>query len=183
MRGVGGSVTLVGHSLGGLTVSTVGEQVPELLGGLLYVSAFVPGDGQGILELAGVPEFASSVALRQEIDPGAGTATFPRGAYSGGLLRRGAARGGAPRRVPAERREPGTDGHPGGAVRRRHRPSPARVRGVPAGQGDPGGRAADDVRHRGHRHRVHGGHRHSPFLSRPEEFAGIVERFVAAGTR
>lgn len=37
-----GPVTLVGHSFGGLTVTLAAEQVPELIGRLVYISAYVP---------------------------------------------------------------------------------------------------------------------------------------------
>jgi pimeloyl-ACP methyl ester carboxylesterase len=38
----GGKVTLVGHSFGGLTITRVGESVPELIERLVYLSAYVP---------------------------------------------------------------------------------------------------------------------------------------------
>lgn len=37
-----GKVTLVGHSMGGLTITRVAEAVPELLERLVYLSAYVP---------------------------------------------------------------------------------------------------------------------------------------------
>lgn len=39
---VEGPVTLVGHSLGGLTITLVGETIPQAIERLVYVSAFVP---------------------------------------------------------------------------------------------------------------------------------------------
>jgi pimeloyl-ACP methyl ester carboxylesterase len=39
-------VLLVGHSLGGTTISQVAEQVPELVAKLVYLAAFLPCDGE-----------------------------------------------------------------------------------------------------------------------------------------
>jgi pimeloyl-ACP methyl ester carboxylesterase len=44
-------VVLVGNSSGGMVITGVAEQVPERLAGLTYLDAFVPGDGQCLLDL------------------------------------------------------------------------------------------------------------------------------------
>ncbi len=44
-------VTLVGHSYGGMVITGVAEQVPELLSQLVYLDAFVPQDGQTMADL------------------------------------------------------------------------------------------------------------------------------------
>jgi pimeloyl-ACP methyl ester carboxylesterase len=51
-------VVLVGHSYGGMVITGVAERVPERLGQLVYVDAFVPEDGQSLLDLVG-PEAAA----------------------------------------------------------------------------------------------------------------------------
>jgi pimeloyl-ACP methyl ester carboxylesterase len=45
-------VVLVGHSMGGVVVTTVAEKVPDKLARLVYVCAFLPRSGQSLLELA-----------------------------------------------------------------------------------------------------------------------------------
>lgn len=45
-------VTLVGHSLAGMVISTVAEAVPDRIARLVYVSAYLPQGGQSLLSLA-----------------------------------------------------------------------------------------------------------------------------------
>lgn len=45
-------VVLVGHSFGGITISNVGEAAPEKIKTLVYVSAYLPKDGDSLLSLA-----------------------------------------------------------------------------------------------------------------------------------
>lgn len=47
-----GKVTLVGHSMAGMVVSQVAENMPEKLHRLVYVSAYLPKDGQKLMDLA-----------------------------------------------------------------------------------------------------------------------------------
>jgi pimeloyl-ACP methyl ester carboxylesterase len=44
-----GPVCLVGHSMGGMVISAVGQRVPERLERLVYLCAFVPADGMSLL--------------------------------------------------------------------------------------------------------------------------------------
>jgi pimeloyl-ACP methyl ester carboxylesterase len=44
-------VVLVGHSYGGMVITAVAERVPERLRHLVYLDAFVPGDGQALFDL------------------------------------------------------------------------------------------------------------------------------------
>jgi pimeloyl-ACP methyl ester carboxylesterase len=44
-------VVLVGHSYGGVVITGVAENVPERIGQLVYVDAFVPEDGQALFDL------------------------------------------------------------------------------------------------------------------------------------
>ncbi|QYN21432.1 triacylglycerol lipase [Amycolatopsis sp. DSM 110486] len=71
-------VVLVGHSMGGLTVAQVAEQVPDRIARLVFLCAFVPGDGQILADLTARPEFRSSLAARyQRRDFGKGVYTLP----------------------------------------------------------------------------------------------------------
>jgi pimeloyl-ACP methyl ester carboxylesterase len=45
-------VTLVAHSFGGIVAAQVAEAVPERIARLVYVSAFVPGDGESCISIA-----------------------------------------------------------------------------------------------------------------------------------
>lgn len=47
-----GSVILVGHSMGGVVVTQTAERVPERIARLVYVAAFLPAEGQSLLDLA-----------------------------------------------------------------------------------------------------------------------------------
>ena len=46
-----GPVTVVGHSMGGLVISQMAELAPERINHLIYVAAFLPRDGQSLLDL------------------------------------------------------------------------------------------------------------------------------------
>jgi pimeloyl-ACP methyl ester carboxylesterase len=52
VESAGEPVTLVGHSLGGLTVSQVAERVPDKLSSLVYLAAMLLKDGQSTVEVA-----------------------------------------------------------------------------------------------------------------------------------
>ena len=45
-------VVLVGHSFGGITISAVAEANPEKIKALVYLSAYLPKDGQSLMSLA-----------------------------------------------------------------------------------------------------------------------------------
>lgn len=60
-------VTLVGHSYAGMIITGVAERAPGRLSGLVYVDAFVPGDGQSALDL--LPETIGQM-FRQQADDG-----------------------------------------------------------------------------------------------------------------
>ena len=51
-----GKVILVGHSLGGVVVSEVAEKIPSKIEKLIYIGAFVPANGQSLLDLAGADQ-------------------------------------------------------------------------------------------------------------------------------
>src|SRR4029077_20712111 len=46
-------ITLVGHSYGGMVATGVADRVPERVKQLIYLDAFVPGNGQSLLDLRG----------------------------------------------------------------------------------------------------------------------------------
>lgn len=45
-------VILVGHSMGGVVISAVAEAIPQKIKKLVYVGAFLPANGQSLLDLA-----------------------------------------------------------------------------------------------------------------------------------
>jgi pimeloyl-ACP methyl ester carboxylesterase len=49
---------LVGHSMGGIVATQAAAQCPEKIASLVFVCAFMPANGQSLLDLAGQPEGA-----------------------------------------------------------------------------------------------------------------------------
>ncbi|WAC12468.1 alpha/beta fold hydrolase [Dyadobacter pollutisoli] len=47
-----GKVILVGHSMGGMVVTSVAEKIPQKISRLVYIGAFVPASGQSLGELS-----------------------------------------------------------------------------------------------------------------------------------
>ena len=45
------NIFLVGHSYGGMVATAVADRVPERLAEIVYLDAFVPGDGQSLFDL------------------------------------------------------------------------------------------------------------------------------------
>ena len=45
-------VVLVGHSFGGITISNVAEAIPRRIKALVYLSAYLPQDGESLMSLA-----------------------------------------------------------------------------------------------------------------------------------
>lgn len=56
----GSEIVLVGHSFGGLVLNSVGEAVPDLLGRLVYLSAYMAASGKAAGDYLAGSEFASS---------------------------------------------------------------------------------------------------------------------------
>lgn len=56
-------VILVGHSYGGMVATGVAARVPWRLAQVVYVDAFVPTDGESLLDLVGITEAARFEAL------------------------------------------------------------------------------------------------------------------------
>lgn len=59
---IDGPIMLVGHSLGGMTISGVGEAIPERIECLVYLSAFLPADGQSAATLSEQIGFTSDAS-------------------------------------------------------------------------------------------------------------------------
>jgi pimeloyl-ACP methyl ester carboxylesterase len=57
-----GRVILVGHSAGGMTVSAVAEQVPDLLRAVVYLSGFMVPNGMPLLAMLQHETFSSALA-------------------------------------------------------------------------------------------------------------------------
>ena len=51
MADLPGQVVLVGHSLGEIPISVTGEKVPDRVKALVYLSAFLPRDGEALLDI------------------------------------------------------------------------------------------------------------------------------------
>ena len=74
-----GHVVLVAHSMGGISATQAAERVSERIATLVYVTAFLPGDGQSLPQLAeGDP--ATLVLSNLVVDEAAGTCTVAEGA-------------------------------------------------------------------------------------------------------
>jgi pimeloyl-ACP methyl ester carboxylesterase len=70
---VDGRAIVVGHSMGGIAITAAGEAYPERIARLVYLTAFLPRDGESLLTLEGRnPRPAVPPAL--VVDEGAGTA-------------------------------------------------------------------------------------------------------------
>lgn len=52
VKAIGKRVTLVGHSMGGIAVSAAAERVADRLARIIYLCAYVPGDGDSLKSLA-----------------------------------------------------------------------------------------------------------------------------------
>jgi pimeloyl-ACP methyl ester carboxylesterase len=50
VRKIPGSIVLVGHSMGGVVVTQVAENIPEKIDHLIYVTAFVPQQGGSLMD-------------------------------------------------------------------------------------------------------------------------------------
>lgn len=60
---LGDKVILVGHSAGGMTISAVAEQVPELLTAVVYLAGFLVPKGQSLLMMLPHETMASALSL------------------------------------------------------------------------------------------------------------------------
>jgi pimeloyl-ACP methyl ester carboxylesterase len=69
---------LVGHSMGGVAITQAAARCPERIALLVYVAAFMPSDGQSLLDLTRLPEGAGDqVQANIVIDGDPAVATMP----------------------------------------------------------------------------------------------------------
>jgi pimeloyl-ACP methyl ester carboxylesterase len=59
-------VTLVGHSNAGTLITAIAERLPERIGHLVYLDAFVPEDGQATIDLITFPRQAWEARVKTE---------------------------------------------------------------------------------------------------------------------
>jgi pimeloyl-ACP methyl ester carboxylesterase len=78
---------LVGHSMGGVAITHAAGRCPERVSLLVYVAAFLPRDGQSLLDLAGLPEGADDQVQANMVVEGAPpVATMPDAAAGDALF-------------------------------------------------------------------------------------------------
>jgi len=69
---------LVGHSMGGMVITQAAARCPEKISQLVYVSAFLPKNGESLASLAGLPEGADDgVQLNMVVEGDPPVATLP----------------------------------------------------------------------------------------------------------
>jgi len=57
----GPPAVLVGHSMGGMVITQAAARTPEQVVALVYTCAFIPGDGESLLDLTHYPEAAGDL--------------------------------------------------------------------------------------------------------------------------
>ena len=74
-------VVLVGHSMGGMAITQAAARCPERIARLVYVAAFLPADGQSLVDLTKLPEAAGDMVQENMVVEGEPpVATMPAGA-------------------------------------------------------------------------------------------------------
>jgi pimeloyl-ACP methyl ester carboxylesterase len=66
-------VVLVGHSMGGMSITQAAELVPDRVAKLVYVAAFLPGDGMTLIQLAEMEPNVDGVQPNVIVDEAGGT--------------------------------------------------------------------------------------------------------------
>ena len=83
----GPPAVLVGHSMGGMVITQAAADCPELIDRLVYVAAFLPADGESLIDLTHRPEGAGdAVQAGLVVDGDPPVATMPPEAAREGLL-------------------------------------------------------------------------------------------------
>jgi pimeloyl-ACP methyl ester carboxylesterase len=70
-------VLVVAHSFGGMVATQFADENPAAVAGVLYLAAFVPKDGQAVMDLVTDPAFAASETSKQSLHLAEGYSTFP----------------------------------------------------------------------------------------------------------
>jgi pimeloyl-ACP methyl ester carboxylesterase len=71
-----GPVTLVGHSLAGMVITQVAENMPDRVAKLVYLAAYLPQDGQALFDLAKT-DTDSHLLANADFDVTTGLASIP----------------------------------------------------------------------------------------------------------
>lgn len=71
-----GKVVLVGHSMGGMVISQVAEQIPDKLEKLVYLSAYLPQNGQSLQQISGT-DSGSLIGPNLQLAADYSTASLP----------------------------------------------------------------------------------------------------------
>ncbi len=76
--GDGPPAVLVGHSMGGMVITQAAARCPEHVDRLVYVAAFLPQDGQSLIDITQLPEAAGDqVQAKLVVEGDPPVATFP----------------------------------------------------------------------------------------------------------
>jgi pimeloyl-ACP methyl ester carboxylesterase len=85
--GEGPPAVLVGHSMGGMVITQAAADCPEQIDRLVYVAAFLPADGESLIDLTQRPEGAGdAVQANLVVDGDPPVATMPPEAAREGLM-------------------------------------------------------------------------------------------------
>jgi pimeloyl-ACP methyl ester carboxylesterase len=173
---------VVGHSMGGVAVTHAAARCPERIAALVYVAAFLPADGQSLVDLTQLPEGADDqVQANMVVEGEPPMATLPRdqagdifyGACDPAVAARAAERIGpqplAPFLTPVSAPAGGAlDAVPRSyVISTQDRAIPPALQRRMSSE-----RATAEV--------AELDADHSPFLSRPTELADLLHRFAAA---
>jgi pimeloyl-ACP methyl ester carboxylesterase len=171
---------VVGHSMGGVAITQAAARCPERIARLVYVAAFLPDDGQSLVDLTKLPEGAGDMVQENMVVEGEPpVATMPaaaaREAFYGLCTPEQAAWATerlrpqplAPFVTPVQLDRDGVAGPPRGyVIAAQDRAIPTALqRRLVADNPDVDAVELDAD--------------HSPFLSRPAELADALERFAA----
>lgn len=173
---------LVGHSMGGMAITAAAVRCPERISQLVYVCAFLPGEGDTLVGLTELPEGAGDmVQAHMVVEGDPSFATMPRDAARAAFFgscddhAAEAALGRLGRQPLAPFMTPVTLGTRGyDALPRRSYVVCTRDRSLPVA-----------LQRRMARERANGAvveldTDHSPFFSRADELVGLLERLALA---